>query len=1464
MASTFGNNQMASRLWPLTKGTNRILEEYTNYDCILAFTINKDVLRKGARTFGDFKKDSNAVGESWETLFQSFLKLGEDLADKTYKQKHRLPKNVDFTPMHFFLESIYAPTENKDDKKEIIAYTFWLLIMKLPEIEGEETIEEEDEMSDVEQQYPQNVQLPQENKPAPKFKLNANKRWKWIVESNSRGQAKQDKTTNGSNRDIYYDGNKARDWQKWKKLDGKSLLSTYFDMNMGYTLSAEFKEQLYVRDLSSEQHLFSATKMFNIAAAFANRGNRSTNLNNVNETQNMESFFNYFPNLSPQDLEDPNQFARSIREYGIGGGVFKFPDTRYVMNIPLSDLTVKNISRKLLPEKQQTENLGAASAIPRIVFDFQKTYSKDFDFSLDDLMSDMMKVSLRLNDGESPRDIEMNNIEIETPEEKLRNSMALIMVASGLEKVLKDLQSTSITSLDPVNQQIGMSLNRKTPEFNPEFIKRAAGHIEDSSIDESMSFNVDSYISEYAELRENGMKNLAGIDELKNQVGNQTSLNSFQVICRKMMLLIQKDRINKYNDRCRSLDSNVSPYEKANIRAIEKGVLKGLIKPTEKLSVGLTVGGTLELKEYIQNARVFLAKRPRELSLLTQYCMSVWSLNLNRCRLNMFMMGPGDASKSWCLEATSERMNEGTVESESYRSEKGEATVERNRNGVVIIWHELDPNMLMTDKTGTSMKAGLFKNRTTSNVMEVRRLVKDSDGKFVTQVTRCEMSAVFLGAANFNLRTKAEEAIQTRVHIVPIECGTFEYSVLGLNFLDEIRTTNDRNVKNQLIEVYKKVQVMFMEIERLVYIGGLNDVTILIPLFVLCRVEKAFKDNHIPPPTYRTFDRTIQLSRLKCIRNCIEMLFHTKGARFEGMDVESWMYAYLDRPLFVTFENVVAAIGEQIDMYVDYWENIVKKALSSWYNEGTQFSMKTQKHMREVDQIGGGYNSSGRDGNANVNYNYVSFTTRGPIRISDPALLHRVAKAIKTLTDGLPDVDFHPSEDTIFNVLDKWYKTAFHSKKYTLKDADLKNNIHEEIIIIEESTPAPVSFIRVEGGVVNFHYSLISNDCTVDTQQIIVNVLEEIGNSKNQPLRVMPFNCDSKYNFVRNIIQTEAKPGSSVIHVQSDIQIDNFSKRVLGGVANSFTSVYIETDIDLWALNERNKKLYITDLPIDDNYLKINIFKNIHADKDNSYDDYGYFLGEKITANILNDNFKPTAFQVQNFYLDLDSKYDSVENCILEEGKNYKDADLDEEYWKINGVYFWDIVGLSKSFWKLYCWTPFWFNMFLNYKVYRFNPPEEFDFETFKKEIDNEMNRVQKCVDERYFKENIPIPNDLLESNAILDSRYYDESTNTWIQKDDVFDYAHLGKVLITKMLGENAIEKRAHTFEEENQKKRRLNACKTSNYPPHEPLVQIHAELISENTINEEFHDPVPDSDDSSDDESTGHWSRFEYDMDI
>ncbi len=41
---------------------------------------NFDELRKGARTFSDFKKDSNAVGESWETLFQSYLKLTQDAA----------------------------------------------------------------------------------------------------------------------------------------------------------------------------------------------------------------------------------------------------------------------------------------------------------------------------------------------------------------------------------------------------------------------------------------------------------------------------------------------------------------------------------------------------------------------------------------------------------------------------------------------------------------------------------------------------------------------------------------------------------------------------------------------------------------------------------------------------------------------------------------------------------------------------------------------------------------------------------------------------------------------------------------------------------------------------------------------------------------------------------------------------------------------------------------------------------------------------------------------------------------------------------------------------------------------------------------------------------------------------------------------------------------------------------------
>ncbi len=99
----------------------------------------------------------------------------------------------------------------------------------------------------------------------------------------------------------------------------------------------------------------------------------------------------------------------------------------------------------------------------------------------------------------------------------------------------------------------------------------------------------------------------------------------------------------------------------------------------------------------------------------------------------------------------------------------------------------------MANNPGNSIEADLFKNRATPNSLVVRKLVKDADGKYVIQLVRCERSKVFLGAACMCRRD--EEAVQRKVHIVP-----FEYSVLALKSIDEMRTTNDHNVKNQLIE----------------------------------------------------------------------------------------------------------------------------------------------------------------------------------------------------------------------------------------------------------------------------------------------------------------------------------------------------------------------------------------------------------------------------------------------------------------------------------------------------------------------------------------------------------------------------------------------------------------------------------------------------------------------------------------
>lgn len=1459
------NNGQASRLWPLSRNTNDIPDTIEDYSHVLAITINKDqCLRKGAKTFSDFKQDSKGVGESWQVLFQSFLKLCEDLTEKVYTQKQKLPRGTDFQPMRFFLESVYKPV-GENGKKEFVAYTFWCFIMKLPVNEEEEEDIQEDEMSDIEEnahrnlQIPQSAQAQQQQQQNRKFNIDPNVRWKFLIESISRGHTKQDKSAVDSKSQTYYDANSRtkRQHHKWKKLDGKhSLLSTYFDMNMGYDLSSEHKSLLYTRDLKRKDNLFSATSMFNIAAAFANRGDKNGVHSNVNDNQNLNAFYRYFPSITSDDLEDPLQFARMLSQNGVGGGVFQFPDPRYVMNIDLTDITVKNIIRKLLPDKQKVSKLDASAAIPKMIYDFQRTLEgEDFKMTIDDLMNDMMNVSRRLNNRETPREIEENDELNENPQQAFRNSIAMIMVASGLEKVLYDLRESSMLE-NPVDQRLGPSLSRRTPEFNPDFIKRAAGHIEESGTDDSTTFNLSSsYISEYHELRDIGIKNLRAIEDVRTQVEiqNPKSLKSMQVISRKMMLLIQKHMIQLYDERCRSEDSNVSVYEKSLIKAIESGGLKALDKPTRKLSLELTVAGSLEQEEYIRNARTFLAKRPRELSLCTQYCWSVWDMYLDRCRLNFFMTGPGDAGKSWTLEEAAKRMNVGTVESESYRSEKGEATMERNRNGVVILWHEIDPAMLIPDKTGNSLKAPLWKNRTTSNVMEVRRLVKDVNGKFVTEVTRCEVSAVFLGACNFNLKQRAEEAAQTRAHINPIEVATYEYSVLEMELLNKIQDTNEKNEKVRLIGVYRKVQIMIFEIFRLTYIGGLNETTDIVPLLTLTKIERAFKKNGLTPPSYRTFDRTIQLSRLKCIRTWIELLFHTRGALFEGRDVETWMYSAFDRVLCVSFENTVAAIGEQIDMYVDQWEVIIKKALRKWYFEGTKnaVSLRKAKHMVEMDPIVLNTDNDKERRTGTRNYNYVTYLpVRGGKQMTDNAIIGRVAKNLKGWIDQLEDVDYHPSADTVYNVLERWHRTSFNSKKYDLKPGDAEKGIAEDIVADDKSV-VPVNAVRIDNGMFNFHYSLIDNKTNIDTRSMIVEVIEEIGNAKSQPPRVMPFDCDSRNNFVRNVIRTQGNPNGSSIRLESDIYIDEFSQRVLGKKSNhSFRVINIEEDIDMFAMRQRNASLYISELPIDPEFEKINIFDFVEENQedDNDFDGWGYFLGEKINANVLGENYKPTAFQIHSIYKNLDSKYKNVRRYEALEGENYRDFDIDEKYWECDGIPIWEGLGIRKSQWKLFCWTPFFMNLFLNKKYYRGeNRPEEFDFEAFAKEIKDRQNEVNEQIDKQYFSEELAIPKNIVGANSIFASREYDEDAGGYVKRSDAFDCS----AIATEVMGnfESKLSKRKRNLSDEILKKRKKNtgkrpkvkaaSCTVMNMKRNKPMI-----VYDESTSERGCVDPLPNSD--------------------
>ena len=116
-------------------------------------------------------------------------------------------------------------------------------------------------------------------------------------------------------------------------------------------------------------------------------------------------------------------------------------------------------------------------------------------------------------------------------------------------------------------------------------------------------------------------------------------------------------------------------------------------------------------------------------------------------------------------------------------------------------------------------------------------------------------------------------------------------------------------------------------------------------------------------------------------------------------------------------------------MFVDPYENIVRKALRKWFE--AKNSGLRRESIRTINFQENGQRVQEKDPN------YIAFNRRIRGNMPRNVFLRDVASDLKIYVDKLEDVDYRPSVERILEVLLKWSSSQIECKSYMLDPEDM-------------------------------------------------------------------------------------------------------------------------------------------------------------------------------------------------------------------------------------------------------------------------------------------------------------------------------------------------------------------------------------------------------------------------------------------
>jgi hypothetical protein len=937
-------------------------------------------------------------------------------------------------------------------------------------------------------------------------------------------------------------------YEKWRRITSRKVLANLMDFRMKKRYATDKLNIVEQRRIEDPDNPICATRFFNLTHIFTSDASPNTHYD--------QSCYN----------------AGSYYKLDYGQlGKLTFPKRKYVYRISLSDMSVHELHARLMPDYQQLSNNQVLKLANVIMND--STITKDgSDVDADELFAEVdprIPEAERGEDAETRADIGnqlaaqwgMGDVDYKTLKNYDKNQ-AQMQATERLVNIMMLTPGVSYgygSCYSPLALQSGRNLTKIRNDFN------------------------------------NKDKN-ARWSQLKNPM----------LVARKLYLFNQTRMFQLYSSTCRSVDANLSPTGRKIIEYVLKENLYSFNGKVDHRKYDARYSSYVNMEIGLYNAweNVYLVNHMHKYMNLTfKNSLDAYCMNFNRCHQNMLTQShQGGDGKSYNWTVLSDYLTiPDTTEMLTYETLRSRATDQTNMNDNIAIFDEVEKSLIDQNEKGND-KERAFKLLLTRNKVVAKILQIDDDGNRRTKVTYSECITVFFGSTNSDLNC-ISSAMARRWHIAHFdERLGINRAIIDLQLSSMILSDGEKTARTLRNKEHHLIQALVFELEKLIYIKAISDVSMHVPTVVLLFISNELAKAGFPQPNPSMFERIMVTARINCILDALEVTFFSPGGKYYGKPISVDCLKDLDKKLFCASQHIVSAIGECYELLIDPAEDFVRRAiLQLWGNSKNKVKNLFDGCNQNVAVVKDGMPSATTTWSWITDYNYCKVNFQGA------TIAHLVAKiwsTIPKLTNPAPSTKY--SKDAIKKIIDSWCNRQIQAPKY---GQDAKD---EAKPIVVDTAETCQELAKQSNKSLFIHTHFLQRK-TFKPEEFVENIIKDIYSRRHQLAQSFIWTVDEKNPNIRNMLTvTGAKQremidstgrkfyGTPMITLPSAVRMSAMERSMLSYIGKYDESIRmvedykIDTDLDTWGLHQRYSNLFIDKMMIDPECMTKNPLEEIY------------------------------------------------------------------------------------------------------------------------------------------------------------------------------------------------------------------------------------------------------------------------------